>query len=287
MSLMAHGFKPVRAAPAASLLLVRDGIDGLEVLMVERSRAMRFASGMMVFPGGRVDPGDASAALIRHIERPAGKGARRLGPHDAYRLAALRELFEETGLLRARLQSGRLSDVKRQHLAQRYRHALQGGGLTLSAFARRAGLLFRPDELVPFAHWITPELSPKRFDTRFYLAPAPIGQRPSSDGIENIHLDWWRPSDLLKAWEKGTRPLMFPTRLNLMKLSRAQTVAEAMQQARRTPIITIIPEIIGPGQRRFLLPAEAGFGITEATHEDLDPSERKLISKAAKSAFNL
>ena len=287
MSLVADGFKPVYAAPAASLLLVRDGIEGLEVLMVERSRAMRFASGMMVFPGGRVDRGDRSAALIRHIERPAGKAAMRLGHADAFRLAALRELFEETGILRARLQSGRLNERKCQQLANRYRYALQDGALTLSAFARRAGLLFRPDDLVPFAHWITPELSPMRFDTRFYLVPAPSAQRPSSDGIENIRLDWWRPLDVLKAWEKGTRPLMFPTRLNLMKLSRASTVAEAMQQARQTPIITIIPEIIGPGQRRFLLPAEAGFGITEATHEDLDPSERKLISKAAKSAFNL
>ncbi len=279
-----EGFVPVDPAPASSVMLIRDGSDGLEVLMIERSRMMRFAAGMLVFPGGRVDRGDSSPRL-----RESQIAKRRLPTDSAFRTAALRELFEETGLLCVRTgpRQSVPGEGARARIARRYRQRLHQGRVAFSRLLEREGLLLDLDGLVPFAHWITPELSPVRFDTRFYLAPAPVAQRASSDGIETLDLDWLRPQDLLEAWDEGRQRLMFPTRLNLMKLARANTVSEALHQAEKTPIVTVIPEIVGTGKRRLILPEEAGFGMTYATHQDLDRGELRLVSDAAKAALKL
>lgn len=278
------GFTPVRPAPAASLMLIRDGADGLEILMIERSRMMRFAAGMLVFPGGRVDMSDNSPRL-----RSAVFGKRRLPADSAYRTAALRELFEETGLLHARMRNGyRMPGEKiRVRLAHRYRQRLHQGRIGFLRMLQQAGLLLDLNSLIPFAHWITPELSPRRFDTRFYLAAAPKEQRASSDGTETLRLGWRRPEDLLTAWKAGRQRLMFPTRLNLMKLARAETVSQALRQTAKTPVVTVTPEIVGTDERRLILPENAGFGMTYATHKDLDPGELTLVSNAAKDALKL
>ncbi|GER01437.1 NUDIX hydrolase [Iodidimonas gelatinilytica] len=283
-----QGFTPVNAEPAASVLLIRDGGQGLEVLMVERSRAMTFASGMLVFPGGRVDAADKSTALLQATDHN-GRTGRRLPRDWPFRVAAIREVFEETGLICARtgVRNRLPAEQQRQRLARSYRRRLHQGALSFKSLIRIAGLRLPLADLMPFAHWITPELSPKRFDTRFYLARAPYDQKASSDGIENLHLEWRRPCDLLAAWDAGVQPLMFPTRLNLMKLARADTVADALRQTRQTPIITVTPEIVGTGKRRLVIPEEAGFGLTIATQHDLHPIERSLVSDEAKSALEL
>lgn len=279
-----EGFTPVKPALASSVMLIRDGRDGLEVLMIKRSRMMRFAAGMLVFPGGRVDRGDGSPRLRKQL-----RVRRRLPADSAFRTAALRELFEETGLICARTQAGSAmpGEGMRVRLARRYRKRLHQGRIGFSRMLEQAGLLLDLDSLVPFAHWITPELSPIRFDTRFYLAAAPASQRASSDGTETLDLDWLRPRDMLKAWDEGRLRLMFPTRLNLMKLARADRVSEALRQTEQTPIVTVIPEIVGTGKRQLVLPEDAGFGMTYATHQDLDPGELRLVSDEAKAVLKL
>ncbi|GAB4120454.1 MAG: NUDIX hydrolase [Rhodothalassiaceae bacterium] len=268
-------------APAASLLLVRDGPQGLEVLMVMRSEALDFAGGMTVFPGGRVDRRDSCHGGCAPFM------ARR-GDH-AYRIAALRELFEETGLLLGRRRGGAyrlLGERDREAIARRYRRRVLKGEADFVRLLARVGLTLAAERLVPFSHWITPTPAPKRFDTRFFLAAAPPGQRASSDGRENIGLAWRRPQDLLGAWAEGRQRLMFPTRLNLMKLAASDTVASAIAHARTTPVIPVTPEIHEGGVRRLVIPAEAGFGVTEASHDDLDPIERgKALARLGQSGI--
>lgn len=266
---MPRSLQPATPAAAASILLVRDGEAGLEVLMVHRSRDMSFASGMLVFPGGRVDAADNARALRRRARSAPGADF-------IFRMAALRELFEETGLVLA-LRAGQrrfVDEMRRRRIAGRFRARLHSGRTSFTRVAETSDLEFELRALVPFAHWITPEISPKRFDTRFYLAPAPAGQQASTDGVENVRLEWARPADLIAAWQAGVQRLMFPTRLNLMKLARAASVAQALSQTRRTKVIPVQPEIGAEGQRRLTIPAEAGFGVTEATHRDLDPIEK-------------
>ncbi len=268
------------ALPAASVLVIRDGGRGLEVLVVLRSRAMRFAGGMLVFPGGRVDATDAGARLAcRQQPRRPLRGAER-----AFRFAAIREVFEETGLLLgARREPGRaVGERIRWRVERRYRARLLAGGIPFVVLAEREGLRFDLGVLVPFAHWVTPWESPKRFDTRFYLAAAPAGQRAGLiDAIENTHLAWRRPTEILDAWRVGEQPLMFPTRLNLMKLARARDVGEALALARRTPIHCVRPEILGAkgAERRLVIPESAGFGITEARPDELDPLEGQFVAQ--------
>ena len=268
------------ALPAGSILVVRDGPAGLEVLTVLRSRAMRFAGGMLAFPGGRVDRADASARLALRI-RPR----RALALEErAARFAALRELFEEAGLLLAHEErTGRPVDERtRLRLDRRYRRLLLAGGITFARFAERAGLVCDLGRLTPFAHWVTPVESPRRFDARFYLAPAPSGQQAMLwDEAENTRLAWRRPQDILADWQAGRQPLMFPTRLNLVKLARARTVAEAIALARRTPVHRLRPAIVGPrGEgRRLVIPHDAGFGVTEARPDELDPLEGQFVAQ--------
>ncbi len=270
---MAH-LSAVKPAPAASILLLRDGSEGLQVLVLRRSRGLAFGGGMLAFPGGRVDAGD------RVLPRSwAGTGGGRWADH-AFRVAALRELFEEAGLLLARAPGERrpVAEAVRRRLARRYRRALHRGTLGLASVLRRTGLVLDTRALVPFAHWVTPAIAPKRFDTRFYLARAPVGQRASADGVESFDMAWRRPREILEAWEAGAESLMFPTRLNLIKLARADSVSEAFRKARSEPILRVEPRPAADGSAALLIPAAAGFGVSEAGPRDLHPVEARALA---------
>lgn len=237
--------------------------------MVQRSMRLDFATGMLVFPGGRVDRADADRRMRRQARNTRGLSANDL----AYRFAAIRELFEETGLLMAYANGRRrpLPEPRRRLIAERYRGAVHSGQMTLPRLLSRTGLEVDPGGLVPFSHWITPSLVPKRFDTRFYLGVAPAGQTAVEDGAESVRLGWYNPRTLLARWEKRQQPLMFPTRLNLLKLSWANSTAEALAQARRHPVVPVEPTYDDDGRRkRLFIPAEAGYGVTEASHLDAD-----------------
>jgi 8-oxo-dGTP pyrophosphatase MutT (NUDIX family) len=245
------------------VLLLRDGAAGLEVFMVERHHQIDFATGALVFPGGQVDAADADPALAA---RCAGAGALDETAR-ALRVAAIRETFEEAGVLLAR-RRGAAALVSAAELAgieARHRAALHAGERTLAEIATHEDLELALDLLVPFAHWITPVFMPKRFDTWFFVVAAPADQLALHDGHESVDSLWIRPCDADSARSAGRRTIIFPTLLNVRKLGRAATVAEALANARREPIVTVLPRIEKRGETpTMVLPADAGYDVVEA-----------------------
>jgi 8-oxo-dGTP pyrophosphatase MutT (NUDIX family) len=254
MSQGAEAKIPVTPIPAATLLVARDGPQGIEVLMIVRHDAAGFAAGACVFPGGKVDAADR--ALITDVANPDGLADEAL----AYRIAAIRETFEEGGVLLARMTRGgpMLSAAALRDLAGRH------DGKNFTAFVTNTGLQLATDLLVPFAHWITPKFSPKRFDTQFLLAPAPFDQVAIHDGREAVEARWITPAAAIEASDQRKLKLVFATRMNLAKLGRSHTVAEAIETARRARIVTVSPEIVDtPTGQVLRIPAEADYGLTE------------------------
>ena len=255
--------RPVPARAAASLLLGRDGSHGPELFLLVRSRDSAFASGALVYPGGAVDETDRNPAL-----RARAEGTESLdGAALAFRIAAIRETFEECGILLARARGSNelVSGERVDSIKHRFAGALADHSLDMLALAEAEDLVFACDHLVPFAHWITPETQPKRFDTHFFLAAAPRAQEARHDGHESTASVWITHAALAEAADRGKWYVMFPTRLNAQKFGRSATVADALAAARAAPPITVMPR--GQkveGGRRLRIPVEAGYGLTEA-----------------------
>jgi len=249
--------------PAATLLLLRDGEAGLEVFMVARHHQIDFASGALVFPGGKVDPHD------RHEDVPIlSEGLHGHAPlEQSVRIAAIREAFEESGVLLARdAATGGLVSAARLETLGHYREPLNRSEIGIAAFLRQERLRLAADLLAPFAHWITPDVGVKRFDTYFYLAEAPADHLAVHDGYESVDSVWISPSAALREQQEGKRLIIFPTRMILAKLARSNSVADAMLRARREKIVTVLPLIVTreDGEKILILPEEAGFGRIEA-----------------------
>jgi len=249
----------IEPRPAATVLLLRDGPNGLEVLMVTRNVASDFASGALVFPGGRVDAADAHPATLAECRGSSDPTAM------AFRVAAVRETFEEAHLLLARragadaLLAAEEVDALEGALATRLGRAPQFADIVGSG-----GIELATDLLVPFAHWITPVGPPKRFDTHFFLAPAPADQVAAHDGREAVDTVWISPQEAIAQSEARRITLVFATRMNLVKLGRSPTVAEALAAARADTIVTVCPELVEAPEGKLLrIPAAAGYGITE------------------------
>lgn len=254
--------KPAALRPSSTALLVRDGASGLEVFMVKRHHAIDFASGAMVFPGGKLAEGDSDPVLMGRHARP-GKFAPHLMP---YAFAAIRETFEESGLLLARRKgSGDLLSAEAAKGLGSWREPLNRGDKTLRDLAEAEGLDYALDRLVPFAHWITPEAMPKRFDTWFFLAAAPQGQIGAHDGSESVDSAWLGAQAALDDWEAGRRVIVFATRMQLVKLARSSSVAAALAAAEREPIVDVMPVLDKHSfsEPHLRIPAEAGYGVTE------------------------
>jgi len=246
---------PVVPVPAATLMLLRDGGDGLEVLMTVRHDAAGFAAGAMVFPGGKTAPEDL--LLVDAAANPAGL---EMGPLVS-RIAAIRETFEEGTVLLARAH-GEQSILSQAALAKLL--ARIPDRRDFGAFVARAGIVLGTDLLVPFAHWITPVDQPKRFDTQFYLAPAPADQVALHDGREAVEVRWLAPAAAVAAADRGEIKLVFATRANLLRLARSRTVAEAFDAARAARIVTVEPMLVEtPAGAVFRIPADAGYEVTE------------------------
>lgn len=249
------------ARPAATILLLRDSPDGLEVFMVVRHHAIDFASGALVFPGGRVE--DSDHALASQLDNAHGLDGNAL----AFRIAAIRETFEECGVLLARpYGSDRLIDaVTLKRLEDQHRAALNAGSIGFDAVLASEELVPALDLMVHFAHWITPSNQPKRYDTHFFLAEAPPEHLAVHDGYEAVESIWITPAQALAETEAGRFKLVFATAKNLEKLGRSATVAEAMARARQATVVTVQP--VGTrleGSRRLLrIPAEADYGGSE------------------------
>lgn len=253
---------PPTPRPAATIMLLRDGAQGMEVLMVVRHQQIDFASGALVFPGGKLAQGDHDERLQERCTGIKGLTAEQI----AVRVGAIREAFEESGILLARSGSAAAPlDANRvTELGAKYRERLDAGEIGMADMLEAEDLVLTCEALVPFAHWITPDFMPKRFDTYFYLAAAPAEQRAVHDGKEMVDSAWVRPKDALAQAAAGARTLVPATRLNLQKLARSSSPAGAMQMARAQPIVTVLPEtIVRPTGRVLQIPAEADYGITE------------------------
>jgi 8-oxo-dGTP pyrophosphatase MutT (NUDIX family) len=254
---------PVIPRPAATLLLLRDGAEGIEVLMTVRHEESGFAAGALVFPGGKVDAEDA--ALRGHCPRGSDADASALG----FRIAAIRETFEESGILLARGKNG--SPLGRDEVAGLQKHHDEAGTpLGFGALLAANGLALATDTLVHYAHWITPIDRPKRFDTHFFLAPAPPGQEPVHDGREIVEAVWTTPDAALRGAAAGRFKLVFATHMNLAKLGSSRTVAEALDRARREAVVTITPEVVRTEAGIvFRIPEGAGYGVTAVAADKL------------------
>lgn len=248
--------------PSSTVLMIRDGARGFEVFMVKRNHAIDFASGAMVFPGGKLADGDSDPVLMGRHARP-GSFDPTLTP---FAFGAIREAFEESGLLLARAKGeGALLSAKRVEGLDHWREPLNRGDKTLRDMAEAEGLDYALDTLIPFAHWITPEVMPKRFDTWFFLAPAPADQIGVHDGSESVESEWVGAQAALDDWEAKTRTIVFATRMQLVKLARASTVAEAIAMAQQDTIVDVMPVLdkVSFAEPHLRIPAAAGYGVTE------------------------
>lgn len=256
---------------AATILLVRDA-PGLEVLMVERHHQIDFASGALVFPGGKASPGDSDPRWIDHCDG-----------HDsdpvqcALKICAIREAFEESGVLLAR-------PVRERGVGARFataeqildigllRAAIDKGEASFLDALIGHGLVLAMDALTSFAHWITPEGMPKRFDTWFYIAETPPEQAAACDGREAVDAVWIPPQEALKAAREGRRTIIFPTRLNIEKLAESTGAHGAIDAARTRPVVTVLPKIVKEnGEMILTIPAEAGYSVTREPLEGNRP----------------
>ena len=250
----------VSARPAATALILRDGRAGLEVFMVVRNHEIDFASGALVFPGGKVDAEDAGPEWDDLVF-----GTPPYGLDRSFAIAALRETFEEAGMLIARCRgSDALIDAGEAHRLMAAQRAASQQARFVDLI-RDAKLELAMDLLVRFAHWITPVGLPKRYDTHFFLVAAPVDQAGAHDGSESVEGFWIRPMDALRDAREDRRSLVPATRLNLDKLSRSATVADAVAAARVSSIVTVMPQVTrnADGSRSLKIPREAGYGISE------------------------
>jgi 8-oxo-dGTP pyrophosphatase MutT (NUDIX family) len=234
--------------PSASVILVRDAPAGLETFMVRRHAQSRVAPSAFVFPGGTVRSDDAlpvdfAPSLSARSDTPVPAEEAR-----AFYVAAVRELFEEAGVLLVRGEPGQLlgvddSDVVLQERLAAARLALQARELSLAQLLRERGWQPAFDELVPFSHWVTPDLLSARFDTRFFIAHMPPRQSALHCTIETSEGIWLRPADLLD----GTYPVVYATAQHLRRLLPYASIAELLEFAQHKPIKRVQPEVRDTG----------------------------------------
>ena len=220
---------------AATLVLVKDTADGLKLLLLQRTWEAVFMPGFFVFPGGSVDERESSgkAHAIGLRDADIGKTMSLDEGGAEYMLAAVRECFEEAGVLLALDQNG--ADITNDHPAHGDREALFRGDVTLAELCRRHKLTIPLDRLAYLGHWVTPPGPPRRFDTRFFIAVAPEGQLASHDGVETIDHIWLSPKQALEDHRSGRRLLGLPTIGTLRILADFDTTDALMRYAHANP----------------------------------------------------
>ncbi len=254
---------PTPATPRASatILLLRDE-PAFEVLMVKRHHQIDFASGALVFPGGKTHAGDADAAWADHCTGWEQFDAEQ----RTLRIGAIREAFEEAGILLAeRLDGSTFGEACDLSV----REAVDRGETPFVDVVRGLGVRLRLDALTVFARWITPVMMPKRFDTWFYAVRAPSDQVAACDGRETVDAEWIAPAEILRLEAAGERTVIFPTRMNVQLLNEAASAEDCVSRALDRKLVTVLPVVEKRGEGRFLvLPSDAGYG------EVAEPMER-------------
>lgn len=235
---------PAVTRDAATVMLLRPGDDGLEVYMLRRKSSMAFAPGAFVFPGGSVDPRDADEEVAW-----AGPGAAEWGrifdaPAQLARAlvcAAVRETFEESGVLLAGPSAATVVADTRGDDWEADRHALLDRSLSLAEMLGRRRLVLRADLLRPWSRWITPVVEERRFDTRFFAAALPPGQRTRDVGGEAAQVAWIRPAAAIAAGRRKEIVLWLPTVMTLGELADCAGVAAALAAPRQ--VTPLLPEV--------------------------------------------
>lgn len=251
------------AVPAATVLLVRDGTQGLEVLMIERHAAIGFAGGALVFPGGKVEAADGDPRWLDHADGLDGLD----DLERAARVAAIREAYEEVGMVLARragvMAGGDLAEALSSH-----RSAIETDASLFLPLIAGAGLRLAADCLSRFARWIPPEGLHKRFDTFFWIAAVPETQTALEDGSEATDAIWTTPAAALAALAAGTRKIIFPTARNLELLGVSPDCASAIAAARSRPAVTVQPAMEHRPEGAFLtIPDGLGYPVLEEALE--------------------
>lgn len=260
----------VPALPAATVTLVRDTPNGMEVLLLQRNHQSGFMPGMFLFPGGALDPCDADRAVLERcagiddVESSAALGLTEGGL--AYWAAAIRESFEEAGVLLAYTEEGELmnpGEPSRMERFEDYRRRLNAGESCLAEMLQRESLRLATDRLTYFSHWITPVTAPRRYDTRFFIAIAPEGQEALPDNVEAIHHVWMNPALAAERYHAGTFKMRTPT-ISTLELFAKHDSADALIAAlrERPPAGAMLPRILPDGRR--LLPGDPGYDAVAA-----------------------
>ncbi|MFI6506097.1 NUDIX hydrolase [Streptosporangium sp. NPDC050855] len=260
--ILAGRVAPAPPRDAATVVVLREGAAGPETYMLRRKASMAFAAGAYVFPGGSVDPRDTDHAIAWSGPSPADWGEIfRADERTARGLvcAAVRETFEESGVLLAGPSAESVVADTTGDDWESDRLALIGRSLSFADFLAGRELVLRSDLLRPWAHWITPEVETRRFDTRFFVAALPPGQRTRDVGGEADQVAWLRPADALDRARAGEIFLMPPTHRTLTELSAYEKVPEVLAAGRE--IVTIMPRIAEvDGEMRIVLDDDYRFG---------------------------
>ncbi|GJL94765.1 MAG: NUDIX hydrolase [Hyphococcus sp.] len=256
------------AIPAATILLLRDKPD-LQALMIERHADMKFAGGALVFPGGRIELTDQDPAWVDYVcgDYPVDQAAPRVG--------AIREAFEETGILLARRKGERdfIGDNDVLKLSK-HRKAVEDDDQLFLELIRQEGLVLACDALVLYARWLPPEdVTHRRYFTWFFAALAPGNQTAREDGNEATDVVWVSPRSVVKEAQPTKKRMIFPTMRNVELLSVSQTAQEVLDFAQERKIETVQPKLIERGNVKYIsIPDGLGYPIIE---ERLDKAIRK------------
>jgi 8-oxo-dGTP pyrophosphatase MutT (NUDIX family) len=259
------GEPSVAAKDAATVILVRHGEPvgtPWQCFMVRRHVRSEFAADVYVFPGGKVDAEDTADALTPYVEGHQSPLEEQGALWRGLRVAAIRELFEEAGVLLAGRRDGPLLSLRGAEGERfaRYRAQLQAGAMDMLDLAREEDLTYRADLLHPFSRWITPEGFPRRYDTRFYVAYLPDGQEPVHDAIETTHGAWIAPAEALQRYRDGKFPLVYATEKHLERMAGYRSVEEMIAATGAADLFPVMPKLIErDGEEAFLLPGEPGY----------------------------
>jgi 8-oxo-dGTP pyrophosphatase MutT (NUDIX family) len=250
--------------PAATVAIVRDSHAGIEVLMLQRNLRSGFVAGVHLFPGGALDEADAAIEAAKLCCGLDDRAASRILGLEAgglaYWVAAIRESFEEAGILLAYDDGGELVALTDERLAGRFlvhRREVNAGEREFIAMLNEEGLRLAADRLTFFGHWITPVGAPRRYDTRFFLAAAPEGQEPLHDSLETIDHLWVRPAVALDRQRKGEFKMRTPTVHTLKTFADYDTVGSLLKSIGQGEVPAILPRITKDGKR--LLPGDPGY----------------------------
>lgn len=249
--------------PATTVLLLRpsqpgDAASPLEVFMVVRHHQIDSFSGALVFPGGKLEEADGAPSL-----RARCGGADKIDDAELkFRVAGVREAFEECGVLLARKrgQKALIGAADLKGIEERWRAKLAKDEASIVDMVEAEDLEIATELMTPYAHWITPTFVPKRFDTWFFLAEAPEDQVALHDGSESTDSVWIGPQEAIEEAKAGKRTLVHATTKNLELLAEGKTVAGAIAAARARKIVTVLPWVEVKDGKKFLhIPEGAGY----------------------------